>query len=204
MDDAEQAWQNWLGRLVDGDEAVVYEFWAQYGERLQRLAAQNLNLQLHRRFGPEDVVQSACRTFLRRVQEGQFKLARSEDLWRLMCAITLTKLREQARYHTNYKRGVQREEYLAAGGDSSRPQREIADPDWTPADAAQLSEGLQKLLASLDAEEQQLVCLKLEDRTTREISEAMGCSDRTVRRILSRIKSKFRRILDGSGGSGFA
>jgi len=57
-------------------------------------------------WGPEDLVQSACRTFLRRAQIGQFRLADSEELWRLLCAITLTKVREQTRFHMRQKRGL--------------------------------------------------------------------------------------------------
>lgn len=196
MEPAEREWQSWVQRLAEGENEVVVEFWQLYGDRLQRLAAQNLNLQLQRRFGPEDVVQSACRTFLRRVREGQFQLASSEDLWRLMCAITLTKLRHQARFHLNHKRGVQREEYAASAEEAGHVPWDNADDDWTPANAVQLAEQLQLLLESLEEEEQQLVRLKLENNTTREIAEHLGCSDRTVRRILSRVKAKLRRILD--------
>src|SRR5207253_4315479 len=81
----------------------------QYGALLHRLADKHLPRGLRRRGGAEDVVQSACRTFLRRAQGGEFQLGDSEDLWRLLCAITLTKVREQARFHLRKKRGLDQE-----------------------------------------------------------------------------------------------
>src|SRR5262245_2952383 len=108
----EEQWQRLIQGLRDGDPDVVREFCAQYGQRLQRLAEKHLPPGLRRRLGPEDVVQSACRTFLRRAQEGKFRLGEVENLWALLCAITLTKVREQARYHLRQKRGVDRERAL--------------------------------------------------------------------------------------------
>ena len=65
-------WHAWMVRLVEADTDAEQQFWNLYGDRLQRLASQHLSSGLRRRVGAEDVVQSACRTFLRRVQEGQF------------------------------------------------------------------------------------------------------------------------------------
>ena len=66
-------WQSWMVQLAEGNPEAEHEFWNLYGERLQRLASQNLSSGLRRRVGAEDVVQSACRTFLRRAQDGQFE-----------------------------------------------------------------------------------------------------------------------------------
>ena len=42
MEPAEREWQSWVQRLAEGENEVVVEFWQLYGDRLQRLAAQNL------------------------------------------------------------------------------------------------------------------------------------------------------------------
>src|SRR5260221_1863489 len=92
-----------LKRLIDGlrggDGRAEREFWDQYGPALHRIADKQLPDKVRRRVGPEDVVQSACRTFLRRAQGGEFQLDDSEGLWPLFCAITLTQVPEQARVH---------------------------------------------------------------------------------------------------------
>src|SRR5438445_10919068 len=109
MPEGEDRWQRLIQGLRSGDRLIVQEFCGQYGALLQRLAERHLSEGLRRRVGAEDVVQSAYRTFLRRAQAGEFQLADSEGLWRLLCAITLTKVRELARFHRRQKRGLDQE-----------------------------------------------------------------------------------------------
>src|SRR3954447_21921476 len=88
-----------LSGLRAGNPAAELEFWRLYGEPLERVAERRLSPQLQARVGPDDVALSACRTFLRRARLGEFRVADSAALWKLLCVITLTKAREQARYH---------------------------------------------------------------------------------------------------------
>ena len=104
MADQDQDWQDWVRALVEGDEQVAGQFWDQYGHRLQGLAAEYLTTRLYRREGPDDIVQSVCRTFLRRARIGQFELHDSESLWRLLCAITVNKVRQKARFHARLRK----------------------------------------------------------------------------------------------------
>src|SRR4051794_1021719 len=106
MPNEEDRWQRLITGLRQGDALIVREFCDQYAGALQKLAGRHMTAALQRRLDPEDVVQSVCRTFLRRVQVGQFRLADSESLWQLLCAITLTKVREQTRFHLRQKRGL--------------------------------------------------------------------------------------------------
>ena len=187
-------WQAWMTRLVDGDSIVEQDFWKQYGERLQRLAAQHLSSGLRRRVGAEDVVQSACRTFLRRAQGGQFELSDSESLWRLLCAITLTKVRQQARFHGRQKRALGQERHFG-GEDSRAAGGHVISPEPTPAEAAEFADQLEQLLSLLDDEERQVVMLKLEQNTNEEAARHLQCSERTVRRILKRVQTRLKQSL---------
>lgn len=196
---ADQREQSWVRHLVEGDERVVAEFWEIYGVRLQKLADRHLNARLQRRLGPEDVVQSACRTFLRRAQKGEFQLSDVESLWRLMSAITLAKVRQLARFHSREKRSIHRES-PASIGTRSNPgiEQQIATGEPTPEDVAEFAEQLEQLLSEMDEEEKQLVQFKLENYTNLEIAEKMACSERTVRRILMRVRSRLTRALEDS------
>ena len=150
-----------------------------------------------RREEPEDVVQSVCRTFLRRAQIGQFELPDSEALWRLLCAITLTKVRQKVRFHRRQRRSVDRERHFAPRGDDSRPaEPEAVAPEPTPAEAAEFADQLQQLLAGMDEEERRLVELKLEQHTNLQMAKELSCSERTVRRILKRVQGRLRRMLE--------
>jgi hypothetical protein len=102
--------EEWLDSLIEGlrggEQQAVVAFFNHYGPMLERLVERNLARGLRRRLGPEDVVQSACRTFLRRAEAGEFEITDSDSLWRLLCAIALTKVRQQARFHAQQKRNI--------------------------------------------------------------------------------------------------
>jgi RNA polymerase sigma factor (sigma-70 family) len=197
MAEDEDRWRRLIDGLRAGDGRVIQEFCDQYGGPLHRLADKHLAAGLRRRVGPEDVVQSACRTFLRRAKGGEFHLVDSESLWRVLCAITLTKVREQARFHRRQKRGLDLEQPLAAASDS-RPGIDPVDPNPSPADAAEFADQFAQLLGSLDEEERRIVELKLEDRTNDEVAEILGSSERTVRRVLKRLQSRLERAFEGA------
>jgi RNA polymerase sigma factor (sigma-70 family) len=155
---------------------------------------------LLRRLGPEDVVQSACRTFLRRARDGKFQFGGADNLWALLCAITLTKVREQARFHLRQKRGLDREEPFAADPQaSSIIGFQPVAPGPSPDETAEFADQLQHLLASLDEEERQVVDLRLQEYTAAEIAERLGCSERTIRRILKRVQARLARVLEVNG-----
>ncbi len=187
MDD----WDAIVRGLRNGEPAVIRQFCDQYGAALERLAERRIAAGLRRRVGGDDVAQSVCRTFLRRAQIGEFQLTDSEALWSLLCAITLTKVREQTRFHLRGKRGVDREIHRAAqestSGRSPFFDKPTAEP--SPADAAEFTDQFTRLIESLDAEERQLIDLKLQQCTNEEIAERMNCSERTVRRILKRVQA---------------
>jgi len=197
MSAEEEYWDHLIRGLRNGDRNVVNDFCERYGASLERLAAKHLPAGLRRRVGPEDVVQSACRTFLRRTQGGEFQLADSEDLWRLLCAITLTKVREQARFHLRQKRGVDQEVALEApSGDSLVSAFQPVARGPTPAEAAEFADQFEKIISALDEEERQVVDLKLQECTMEEMAERMGCSERTVRRILKRVQTQLAQAFE--------
>lgn len=192
--DEESRWQDLLTGLGAGDPAKAEEFWREYGPVLHRLADKNLGERWRRRFGPDDVVQSVCRTFFRRAQGGQFTLGDSESLWALLCAITMNKIREKVRYHSRQKRGLDMEvQAVPSAGDSAASGFALFAPDPSPEEAVAFSEEFEQLLALLDEEERQILDLKLQDYTNDEVAEKLGKSERTVRRIVKRIQAKLAK-----------
>src|SRR5947209_20413942 len=103
-------------RWRDGDQRAAGELFERYAERLIALASSRLSARLARHVDPEDVVQSAYRSFFVGARDGRYVLGRSGDLWRLLVAITLHKLQHQVERHTAGKRSVVRECRFAAGG----------------------------------------------------------------------------------------
>ena len=183
-----------IAGLRTGDGRAMQDFWDQYGAMLERLADRNLAPGLRRRLGPEDVVQSVCRTFLRRAKEGQFQLDTGGELWRLLCAITLTKVREKTRHHMRQKRGLQNEVALNASDESGR-DASPASPQPGPVAEAEFADLMQAALAVLSEEERQMLELRIQGFRHEEIAEQLRCSVRTVGRILTRVQTQLERLL---------
>jgi RNA polymerase sigma-70 factor, ECF subfamily len=201
MSDASQESVLWVRQLAAGEDEIVAEFWTRYGASLQGLARSRMNRSLQQRVSPEDVVQSVCRTFIRRARNDEFELGGTDSLWRLLCAITLTKVRQHVRFHYRQRRSLARETPLAADDASSstpRPGPAAVDPAPTPAEIAEFTEEMQRLLGVLNEEEQALVNWKLEGLTQIEIAEKMHCSERTVRRILERVRTRWAGELEST------
>lgn len=190
----EAARLQWLiDGLRRGDQQVALVFCKEYAEPLERVADRKLVGGLRRRVGAEDVVQSVCRTFLRRMSAGEFELTDSESLWRLLCAITLSKISKQARWHQRHKRNVDQEVCLDALEHSGNGKAyELEAPGPTPDEAAEFADQFRELVAALGEEEGRIIDLKLQQHTNEETAAMIGCSERTVRRLLKRVRERLQ------------
>jgi RNA polymerase sigma factor (sigma-70 family) len=187
-------WQFTIDGLRRGDPAVVRDFWVAYGPALERLARSRLAPGVRRRVGPDDVVQSAVRTFLRRAGgDKPFELDDTEALWNLLCAITLTKVREKVRFHRRLRRGIDREVPLDADPGDAGPAADSVDRGPAPEDAVEFADEFEHLLAGLDAEERDVLRLKLDGLTNEEAAASLGSSERTVRRLVKRLQGRLAR-----------
>src|SRR5205807_8503593 len=90
------------------------------------------------------------------------------------------------RFHGRQKRGFEQEVPIA----NSEGPFNLVHPGPSPAEAAEYADQFQHLMASLDEEERQFVDLKLQQCTNQEVAARLGCSERTVRRILKRVQSR--------------
>ena len=192
----------WLRALVSGDEAVVNEFWREYAAPIQRLAEHRMSQALKRRLGPDDILQSVGRTFFRRLGKGEYHFDKSDDVWRLLCAITLTKVRQHTRFHLRKRRGMDRE--VSLEGSSTGASRELENrapaPGPTPAEAVEFADQMQHLCDALSEEERHVVLLKLEGLDGPGIAQRLECSERTVRRLLERVRKQWEKELGKSLG----
>jgi RNA polymerase sigma factor (sigma-70 family) len=183
-------WDALVVGLKAGDSTAVRTFWNEYGALLHDVAERRLAVALRRRVGAEDVVQSVCRTFLRRVQGGELVLEDAERLWHLLCAIAVAKAREQARYHGRDKRNV----YAQVGLEPADGGVELVAALPSPESAA-IAAQIEEAIDGLDEEERQIVLLKIADLTNDEIARKLGCSERTVRRLIQKVREQLADLL---------
>ena len=183
-----------LARWQDGDRTAADELFGRYTEQLVALARDRLSGMLAARLDPEDVVQSAYRSFFAHADE--YVLHRAGDLWRLLAAITLHKLHHQVERHTAAKRSVAREQRLAEDG---RPPDPVARTP-APAEAAALIDEVGQLLRALSPPHRRMLELRLQGYRIAEIAAETHRSERLVRKVLDGVKDELlRRRRDDAG-----
>ncbi len=174
-------------RLIDGlrsgDEAAAREVFTRFAGQLVGCVQRRLAGQFARRFDPEDVVQSACGSFFVGARADRYTLRDGQDLWNLLLAITLNKLRNKIEFHSAAKRGVGHEDSLAADRGVVAASRTPAPPEETA-----LWDEVEILTRNLDDVKRQIVELRLQGWLLDEIAEKINRSERMVRRVLDQIK----------------
>jgi RNA polymerase sigma-70 factor (ECF subfamily) len=189
-----------MAQWRNGDQEAAGILFRRYANRLLALARSRLAPCLARHVDPEDVVQSAYRSFFTGARAGRYDLGRSGDLWRLLVAITLHKLQHQVERHTAAKRDVSRVCHLDDEGTLIRLRGEVLAREPTPAEAAALTDTVQQLLAGLGTLERRMVELRLQEHSIDEIAHDVGRSERTVRRLLERVKERLLEECQGHAG----
>lgn len=192
-----------LQRVRASDSQAAAELFHRYLHRLIALVRTRLPDKLSRRLDPDDVVQSAYRSFFDAAKEGKYVLERSGDLWRLLAAISLNKLAKQRERHGAARRNVFAEQ-SAAGGDSTihavEPEVLAADP--TPDQAAALADEMEWLARAMNESQRRMLDMRLAGHAIEEIAETLNCSERTVRRLFEKVKVQLQqRLARGAGAS---
>lgn len=175
-----------LARYRDGDSEAADELFYRYWGRLTRLARTHLSEKLARRVDPEDIVLSAYRSFFVNLREGRFTFQESGDLWRLLAQMTMNKLYRNAAHHSSQKRSINRE----VDSEEDIFLERLLDQQPTPEEAVALVDEVETLLASLTETERAIIEHRLEGATHAEIAKINDCSEKTVSRILSRIREQ--------------
>lgn len=184
-----------LELVRNGDESAAAELHERYVGRLILLARSRLTAQFERRVDPEDVVQSACRSFFRRVLDGRYRVEEEEQLWHLLAAITVSKARKAVRRHTSAKRSVASEESTAKSLAMAHVSPVAVAQEPTPEEATILIEETERMMTGLTPLQRQVIQLHLQGHDAAEIAQQAQCSERTVHRALERARNQLAKAL---------
>jgi RNA polymerase sigma-70 factor (ECF subfamily) len=186
---ADDSFDQMLARLRAGDDDAARQVFEQFAGRLVALAHSRLSSQLRQKVDAEDVLQSVFKSFFAGHAEGQYRLVSWDSVWGLLADITLRKCARKAEFYRAGRRDVQRE--LPGAAHDSGIGRGTREP--TPSEAAILTETVEQLLAGLQAHERDMVVLELQGYTIQEIGERVGRAERSVYRILARVRKRLQR-----------
>ena len=173
---------------------VSEEVLAEFSARLVAVARRRLDRKTRQKEDPEDIVQSALKSFLRRQQAGKVEITGKESLWTLLVRITQRKCSKRVRDYHRQRRDVGREvsltpndSHTAEGGVSREPP---------PPELAAFAETVQLMVDGFDDREKQIIILRLQSCTQKEISEQVSLSERTVRRVIKRTKTRLKTLIE--------
>jgi RNA polymerase sigma-70 factor (ECF subfamily) len=178
-----------------GSESAAQRLFDRYCERLMRLARRRIGQRMTSRVDPEDVLQSAFRTFFTRVRADEFSFHGEDDLFKLLVRLTVHKTLRQIAFHRAGKRNPEME-----AAQSSDPQtflQQISDEEPSPEMEVALVDEFEKFVGQLQPFDREVLALKVQGFSTVEIAEKLGSYDRKIRRILERVQDMAR------GQSGF-
>jgi eukaryotic-like serine/threonine-protein kinase len=170
----------WRRGHHDAAEVLV----RRYMIRLTALARSRISRKLARRIDGEDAVLSAWRSFFVGVEDGRITVPADDDLWPLLVTLTLRKLARQAARHAAQRRAIDDEQSL----DQVPSWPEIVSREPSPEHAAMVADELESLMASLDCSDRELLSRRLQGQDPAAIGEAMGLTERTIRRRLQSIR----------------
>jgi RNA polymerase sigma factor (sigma-70 family) len=183
-----------MARLRFGEDTAAREVFERYAGRLVAMARGRFNRLLARKVDPEDVVQSAFKSFFVRHRAGSLTVGDWDGLWRLLALITLRKCADRVEYFLADRRNACREATGPTGGDESYACREALDREPRPEEAAILAETVEHLFREVNVHEHPILELSLQGYTATEISARLGRAERSVRRLRERIRKRLERL----------
>jgi RNA polymerase sigma factor (sigma-70 family) len=179
-----------VARWRSGDQQAADELFRRYAEQLVGFARSRLSAKVAQRVDPEDVVQSAYRSFFAAARAGRYELERGGDLWRLLVSITLHKLHDQVKHNSRVKRALERERAVGDVGKLDNLPALILAHDPSPLEAMALAEEVEELMRELEPVQRRMLELRLQGYNLDEIAADTCRSVRTVSRILDRVKQR--------------
>jgi RNA polymerase sigma-70 factor (ECF subfamily) len=188
MTEPQPSFPGLVDRLRTGDAAAAAAVFRRFSHRLIGLARSRMEERIRRKDDPEDVVQSAFKSFFRRQADGEFDLKDWEGLWALLTVIVLRKCGRRVEYYRAFCRDINRERAPAVGEDGSAADWEAIARDPTPDEATMMAETVERLFGTLDEQGRSIIQYALQGWKAGEISSELGIALRTVYRTLERVR----------------
>jgi len=198
---AEEESGDLVARCRRGDQQAAADLFRLYAGRLVALARTQLSSKLSRRIDPEDVVQSAYRSFFSNIQDGRYDLERGGDLWRLLVRITLNKLSTQVRRHSRQKRSARQEVTFGSEDSLLGISAGLLSHEPSPEEAVGLADHLEQIMRRLQPAQRRVLELRLQGHKLEETADQLQRSERTIRRVLEEIVEMLERWGLGSPSS---
>ncbi|HEX5053295.1 MAG TPA: sigma-70 family RNA polymerase sigma factor [Planctomycetota bacterium] len=198
-------WNETVQNASRGDEHAIESLLARHLPRLRAFVRLRMGAELRARESASDLVQSACREVLARLD--RFRYRGEANFRRWLFTMALRKIRNRVVFHRAEKRDWRREVPEGDHAEVGDLAAVYADFD-TPSAQLDLKERIARLEAAFDGlsdEHREVITLaRIVGLSHQEIGEAMGRSEAASRMLLYRALAELGERLDrgGAGTSG--
>jgi RNA polymerase sigma-70 factor (ECF subfamily) len=131
------------------------------------------------RLEPDDIVQSAFRTFFRRVSVGEYDVPDGQHLWKLLLTIALNKARNGVAHHKAAKRDI---------GRTQAPTQDLADRDEHGRRLLEMV--IAEITETLEPSQRQIIELRIAGEEIDQIARQTGRARRSVERVLQGFRAE--------------
>jgi RNA polymerase sigma-70 factor (ECF subfamily) len=189
-----------MARLRAGQNDAATQVFHRFASRLIALARKQLDPQVLQKVDPEDILQSVFRSFFVRYPGGQLGAFEGWDnLWAILVVITRRKCGRRLDYFHAACRDVRREVTGQPAPVESAQDLGACDDEPTPSEAAMLTETVEHLMGCLEGRHREILTLSLQGHSPPEISGRLRCTERTVYRVLERVKQYLEAMRSEQG-----
>jgi RNA polymerase sigma factor (sigma-70 family) len=178
-----------LDRARRGDDDALAQIACQYESKVRIVARVLLGPALRPYLDSMDLVQSVHRSLLIGLREAKFDVSNPDKLLALALTLVRRKVARKWRHLQKQKRfdsGPNDSENLATLLTS------LSSPEPDPARAAQFNDSVRKLCASLDDTERQMMDLRLQGNSTKEIASALQLNPIALRVRMTRLRRRLQ------------
>lgn len=179
-----------ISQLRSGDSVAAGRLFRDYASQLAGVVRRRLGWRYSRKIDPEDVVQSVFRSFVRCQRNHEVRFDNWDALWGFLSLIAMRKAGRVASHFTAARRNLAFEHsvvHLDNGDVQPRAEGISREPD--PLHLVMITDTIDHLMHELDARDRGIVRMALEGSSTEAIATAVGCSERTVQRVLRRLSA---------------
>jgi RNA polymerase sigma-70 factor (ECF subfamily) len=177
-----------LQRARAGCPDAARQLYDQYADHLRRIIRRRLSGPLRRVFDSTDFLQETWKDFYAKALDKRFACP-GQLLAFLASMAEVRLLQAQRRYLDSAKRDLRRQQPLE-DSDADREQGPVTHQQ-TPDQIASARDECDHLLHGLAPEYQQALLMLRDGYTYQEIAELLGLNEKTVRRLLERLRHKY-------------
>jgi RNA polymerase sigma factor (sigma-70 family) len=177
-----------MQRVREGSEEAAQELLQKYGDHIFRVVRRKLHRKLRSKFDSSDFVQAVWASFFARKPAAD-KFDRPEALIAFLATLAQNKVVEAVRQRFGtQKHDVAREQSLE--GSTAAQAAGLAARQPTPSQVATANEAWGRLLTDLPDHYQRILVLLREGHTHKEIAEQVGVNEKTIRRLIAKLKGE--------------